>query len=626
MPRVAAGLWMLAALAVAQPALAATREPLGHQGRWITDADGRVVVLHGVNVVPSGFEDPPETPGGAGFARADAAFLADQGFNVVRLGLFYGGAEPQPGAYADPYLSNYEQVQAQIAAEGMLTLLDMHQDQYGPKYRGRGFPSWAALDDGAPNTQQGFPSGYLSNPALLRAYDNFWDNATGPGGRRLQDGFAEAWRRVAARFAAKPGVLGYDIFNEPWPGSAYPTCVSTEGCPSGGFDQTTLTAFSNRIIAAIRSADPRRLAFYEPNLQFDFGAKTGHGKAADANTGMSFHDYCLGAAPGLPHAPDPTGQCRDQGEKRVFQNAEAHSARTGAALLLTEFGDVVDPVIHERIAELADEFMVGWTVWGWFRAAGQIKKDPRKPPSADNLQQGLLDVLVRPYPQAVAGTPKRWRFNRRAREFRLAYSTARVGGGGARFPDGAITEVMVPRRQYPRGYRVEVAGADVASGVGAPLLLLRPGLGILDVEARVVPGSGVACLDRTPPRSRIDRRRSRLTRTRIAVRGRAADRGCLGSGRIQPTRGKLARVRVAVSRRAGRRCRFLRRNGRLSRRRACRRPLWLRARGTRRFRLSMRARLPRGAYRVSSRAVDARSNRERRRTRRNSVVERVAPR
>ncbi len=169
------------ALCFPAASLAAPSEPFGHVGRWITDADGRVVVLHGANVVPSGFETPIETPGQAGFRRADAEFLAAQGFNVVRLGLFYAGVEPLPGAYDESYLRHYEEIQAMLADAGIHTLIGFHQDQYAPKYSGRGFPEWATMDEGQPNTRQGFPQGYLSNPALLRAYDNFWANTPGPG-------------------------------------------------------------------------------------------------------------------------------------------------------------------------------------------------------------------------------------------------------------------------------------------------------------------------------------------------------------------------------------------------------------------------------------------------------------
>ena len=605
----------------APPALGAPQEPLNHVGRWTTDAGGRVVILHGASVVPQGVGESAEK---AGFRRADAQYLAEQGFNVVRLGMFYGDYETQPNVFSNAYLDTYSRTQRLLADAGIFTVLDFHQDMLSPRYQGRGFADWFLKDDGLPNQPQvGFPGNYFFNAALNRAYDNLWANAGG-----LQDHFAEGWRRVAARFATAQKIAGYDLFNEPWPGSRWPTCANTEGCPPGGFDQTSLTDFHNRVVTAIRKVDTRHTAYYEPNLEFDVGAATGHGKLADPNVGLSFHDYCLGAAPGLPHAPDPANLCRDAGERRVFQNAEDHSKATGAALLMTEFGDVDDPVIHGRIADLADEFMTGWTVWAWFRASGQIKRDPAKPPTADNVKQDILDAIVRPYPQAVSGTPQRWRFDRPRRVFTLAFSTAGVGGG--RFGSGSQTEIRVPKRQYPRGYHVEIAGAGVRSAFGAPLLLLSSARGAKTVDVRLSPatardrpGSFVSCLDRTRPRSRIQRRRSRVTRTRLVVRGRASDRGCAGNGAVRASRGRVARVRVALWKRRKGRCRYLTRRGRLSRRRSCRRPIWLRARGTRRFVLRRQARLRRGVYRLTARAIDARGNRARR-TRANTVRVRIA--
>src|ERR1700761_6973331 len=52
--------------------------PLGHAGRWLTDASGRVVVLHGLNQV---YKVPPYTPSADGFGDDDAAFLEANGFN-----------------------------------------------------------------------------------------------------------------------------------------------------------------------------------------------------------------------------------------------------------------------------------------------------------------------------------------------------------------------------------------------------------------------------------------------------------------------------------------------------------------------------------------------------------------
>lgn len=468
----------------ADPAMGAVpEEPLGHSGRWVTDAQGRVVVLHGAAVVPDGFAKPYETVEAAGFRGADARLLARHGFNVVRLGAFYGGYEREPGRFNERYMDSFTRTQGLLARAGIFTVFDFHQDMLNPRYQGRGFADWFIQDDGLPNEPQaGFPGNYFLNAALNRAYDNLWDNVAAPDGMGVQDHFAEGWRRVAARFAKRPRIAGYDILNEPWPGSSWPACANTEGCPPGGFDAVQLTAFHNRVISAIRRADRRHTVYYEPNLQFDVGAKTTHGKVADPNVGFSFHNYCLGAAPGLPHTPDPTELCKDQGERRVFQNAEDHVAETGATLLMTEFGDVQDATIHRRVTELADEFMVGWTVWGWFRANGQIKQDPAKPPTRDNLNMEVLAAVVRPYPRLVAGTPMRYAFDPGTKRFEAVFSTRMPDGRRAR---RRRSEIYVPRLHYGRDYRLVVRGAEVTRGMGTQRLELRACRGARSVAVTV---------------------------------------------------------------------------------------------------------------------------------------------
>jgi endoglycosylceramidase len=489
---------LLTLLAAGPAGAAAPREPLGHSGRWITDADGRVVIFHGAAVTPDGFASKPlETAEEAGFAEADAAFLASHGFNLVRLGAFYGGYEREPGVFTESYMDSFERTQRLLAGRGIFTLFDFHQDMLHNRYQGRGFPEWFVKDDGFPNQPQaGFPGNYFLNPALNRAYDNLWANVAAPDGVGLQDHFAEGWRRVAARFADAPLIAGYDLLNEPWPGSAWPTCANTEGCPPGGFDQTALTAFHDRVIAGVRRGDARRTAYYEPNLQFDVGARTGHGKVADPNAGMSFHNYCLGAAPGLPHAPDPTGICKDQGERRVFQNAEDHSTSVGGLpLLMTEFGDVHDAQIHARVTDLADEFMVGWTVWGWFRAGGQIKKDPAKPPTPDNLHEDVLAAVVRPFPRIVAGTPESYSYDRATKRFSARWTTTLPGGGPA---GGAESEVFVPALHYGPEYRVALTGAEQVGG-GGQLFGVRACAGAAAVTVEVTdeaPATPLTCAER----------------------------------------------------------------------------------------------------------------------------------
>src|SRR5207237_10917064 len=106
----------------------------------------------------------------------------------------------------------------------------------------------AASDDGRANKPQfGFPGNYFGMPALMRAFDPCWNNDPAPGDTvGLQDRYAAAWRHVAERFRGNADVLGYELMNEPWPGSTWQTCANTGGCPV--FD-ATMAQFIRRTMA-----------------------------------------------------------------------------------------------------------------------------------------------------------------------------------------------------------------------------------------------------------------------------------------------------------------------------------------------------------------------------------------
>jgi endoglycosylceramidase len=147
-------------------------------------------------------------------------------------------------------------------------------------------------------------------------------------------------------------VLGYELFNEPFPGSSYLTCLGPAGCPA--FDRE-LTAFDRLTAAAIRTVDRRTLIFAEPNVLFDFGAPTDVGALDDPEAGFAFHDYCL--ASDQPHG------CAS--ESAGFQHALAHVARTHEALLLPEFGSTPAAGDLTAMASRADRAMVPWTEWSY---------------------------------------------------------------------------------------------------------------------------------------------------------------------------------------------------------------------------------------------------------------------
>jgi endoglycosylceramidase len=490
------------ALVLPSYAPAAPVPPLDHAGRWITDADGRVVILHGWNMV---YKVGSYRPEDAGFGDDDAQFLADNGFNSVRLGVIYKGLEGTAGTYDEAYLDSIARTESTLAGHGIFSLLDFHQDLYNERFQGEGFPDWAVVGDAATlpaEPQVGFPGNYLVMPALDRAFDHFWLNDLAADGRTLQDAYAAAWRHVAGRFADNPHVLGYNILNEPWPGSQYPSCTSTAGCPV--FDQQFLQPFSERVIAAIRQADPDTLAWYAPLLTFDFGADTSHGDTGDAHAGFAFNMYCLAELGGAVADLGPaTGPECDTGYGLALDNAEQQSTETGDALLMTEFAATDKLPIIKRVVELADERMIGWQQWHYCACDDPTTSGPgvqalvgdaSEPPTGTNVNDQKLLVSSRPYPQAVSGTPQSYGFNDGTKEFHLDYSTARADGSGD-FPVGSRTEIFVPELHYPDGYAVDVHGAEVVSAPGAQVLTLAScGTGPISVRVTASgPSRSIGC-------------------------------------------------------------------------------------------------------------------------------------
>jgi endoglycosylceramidase len=434
-----------------------------------------VLVSHGVNMVA---KVAPYAPDQTGFGSDDAAFLARNGFTSVRLGVIWRAVEPRPGRYDDRYLARLRRTVGILSRHGIRTLLDFHQDMFHERFQGEGAPTWAVQDDGLPaQPRLGFPANYFGMAAMHRAYDHFWADDPGPGGAGLQERYARAWRHVASYFRATAGVMGYDLFNEPFPGSQWASCLNPVGCPA--FD-STLTSFSDRAIRAVRRADRRTTVFYEPNLFFNESVPT-YVTPSGGRLGFSFHDYCGTSALAGSYAG-----C-DVFDPRVFDNAVGHARPRGEVPLLTEFGATTDQETLRSVVDLAMSRRVGWQYWAYCgcadpttTGAGEAQAlvfDPHRRPAGDNVDHAKLRALAVPHPTTVAGTPVRYRFDRSGRVFRMRYTTARVAGLRGRFGTGSRTVVAVPAVQYPRGYMVRATGATVVSAPGADRLrlALRPG-------------------------------------------------------------------------------------------------------------------------------------------------------
>ncbi len=108
--------------------------------------EGHPFIPKGINMVCK-----DKTKGYIGdYTPEDFKFLKKQGFNLIRLGIFWDGAEPEPGVYNEDYLSAIDSIIRMAAAEDIAVFLDLHQDLYGVVFED-GAPAWATLTDDAPH-------------------------------------------------------------------------------------------------------------------------------------------------------------------------------------------------------------------------------------------------------------------------------------------------------------------------------------------------------------------------------------------------------------------------------------------------------------------------------------------
>jgi endoglycosylceramidase len=226
---------LLTALALLSACTTNPLSPIRTDDRDFVDQKGTKILLRGINLV--------EKNPALGYIHPDTVGLYDSlagwGFNCVRLGIIWDGAEPEPGKYDEAYLDKIEVMVNRLAKRGIYTLLDMHQDLYGRQFSD-GAPGWATITDSLPHaTGAIWSDSYLISPAVQRAFDHFWANTPAPDGIGIQDHYAALWRHIAERFAGNPAVIGYDIMNEPFNGSQ-----------GGGILPAMLTAYAAELAMA----------------------------------------------------------------------------------------------------------------------------------------------------------------------------------------------------------------------------------------------------------------------------------------------------------------------------------------------------------------------------------------
>ncbi len=248
--------------------------------------NGEQFTAHGINMV---CKDKAKDYIGD-YSAEDFRFLKENGFDLIRLGVIWDGAEPDPGKFDEDYFKKLDRIIDMAAAEEIPVFLDMHQDLYGVVFED-GAPEWATVTDDEEHIRTGLWSeSYLLSAAVQHAFDNFWKNTPASDGMGIRDHYRELWRFIAKRYAKNPYVIGYDIMNEPFPGSdgakIFEIIMSIAG--EGGmaslsdetkiaelisaiapitaaFETEVLTPFYSEVAAAIREEDPDTILMLESN-------------------------------------------------------------------------------------------------------------------------------------------------------------------------------------------------------------------------------------------------------------------------------------------------------------------------------------------------------------------------
>ena len=439
---------------------------LDTDGTLLRDKLGRIVLLRGVNAggrsklapyVPFDFATND-------FDGALARYLDRAqawGFSVLRVPFSWAAVEPMPGMDDEAFLARYDALLDAAWQRRMWTIVDFHQDIYAERLCGDGFPDWT-IPEPRPTPESNCGDWFIrysKNADVRAAFDRLWSDSNGT--RTALEGL---WDRLSTRYADKPGVLGFEVINEPHAGTA----------DHATWEATVLTDFYGTMAARIHQKAPQALVFFDAAGTDAIGASTSLGKPVGERLVFAPHWYDPAALFG--GTPSPANA------RMGMTNWAAQGREWNIPVLIGESGVrrriETGPEFVTGLLDALDETQLHFTYWEYSDSKEEWNKEDLSIVGTDGVEVKVLtSVLARPHPRAVAGAAPVYDFDSERQVFTLSYDAP---------IEGVVTEIAVSESAYPEGYRVEfTAGCVDSSHPG--MLLVRPEPGVTRVDLKIVP-------------------------------------------------------------------------------------------------------------------------------------------
>lgn len=467
------------------------------QGKCFVDEHGRTRIFSGVNI---GVKNKPAHMHGTDWSYAVAA-LKRKGMNIVRFFTNWSRIMPFPGVFNEKELQDIQNFLDVCAENDVYVYLDMHQDLYGgfkaeDMNCANGAPMWATVTDGHIYIKPKlvWAEGYFIGKAVHHAFDNFWHN-TFACGKGLQEHFCDTWRMLACRFGNHPALFGFDLLNEPFPGSdggkvffSLLENIAKVTLQDEKINKKELLAsvkapapvpallkqYDGEILAKITAAGTKYIEKFDTRQYAPFLSRVAAAIREETDNGIIFMENSYWSNLGIPFSAPPI---EVDGKREAKQAFAPHAYDFMVDTPLYKYADNarVKSIFDQRKKEqeerlqmpiLVGEWGGGSTGTDWFHHVEFLLNlfDANQWSNTywcyqpDMFNSPLMQVLCRPYPMAVCGKIIAYHFDRVNNVFTLEFEQDK--------PYAVPTEIFAHRHvksvETDGTYAIEKCSANTA--------------------------------------------------------------------------------------------------------------------------------------------------------------------